>query len=125
MGIPIKTPRYRHSAVYWPPTGETDPSGNVIYGPLEERSPETDPPSGVRWDDVQELAVDSNGAEITSAAKVYVRQPVEVDGVLWKGKLQDLEDWEIPLNNKGAFKIRKYNEIDNLRATKTLRIAVL
>ena len=125
MGIPIRTPRYKHYAVYWPPTGETDPSGQVIYGELEERSPDTDPPNGVRWDDIQEVAVDAMGAEIVSAAKVYVREPVEVDGVLWRGKISDLEDWDRPLNNKGAFIIRKYNEIDNLRATKTLRIAIL
>lgn len=116
----IYTRMRRQTCVYWP-VDYVDDAGMPVHGMPQELAP----PNGVRWDDVQEVFVSETGEQVVSKAKVYVPFPVDFNGVLWKGKLTDLPDWDNPLENQGAYLIRSYNEIPNLRNTKVLRYAIL
>ena len=110
----------RQTAVYWPVI-DVDDQGQPVHGMPEELAP----PDGVRWDDVQEVFMGATGEQLVSRAKVYVSKRLDKGGVLWKGELADLDNWDTPLENEGAFMIRGFNEIPNLRATKFLFVAIL
>jgi hypothetical protein len=105
----------RQRCVYWAPLG-ADEYGNQKYeDPIEMKC---------RWEDgTQVMGLEAN--QFVSNAQVFVPQPVQEKGVLFKGTLDDLTDYENPFNNDGAYEIRKYNEQPNLRAKKFLRYAWL
>ena len=106
----------RQKGVYWAPLG-TDTFGKTTYAPAVEIS--------CRWDDVAEAYIDRLGATKISLAKVYPSVPVELAGVLWLGTLDSVVHLLEPFKNSGAYEIRRVDNIPNLRATETLRIATL
>lgn len=112
----LLTRMLKQTAVYWAPHG---------FGP--DGQPEYEPPIEikVRWEDVHEVFVDNQGNDIVSNSVVYVGEDVKPQGALWLGKLNELDSQTVPTENEGAYAIRKFEKIPDLRARKYLRIAVL
>lgn len=65
------------TVTYWPP-GETDAFGTPTLGAPVSLS--------ARWQDQADLFRDADGREVTSAAVVYVDQPVMVRGQVFRGE---------------------------------------
>jgi len=77
-----------------------------------------------RWEAKSEEFVAANGTKTTSRAVVYVDRDVDVGGVLMLGELTDVTDVDAK-ENEGAWEIKRFDRIPNLKATEYLRIAYL
>lgn len=107
----------RQVAVYWPPTHPDDQGEPISGEPIEIRC---------RWEDAAKAYLDKNGVETTSNSIVYVDRDLEIGGILWQGKLADIDpDTTHPYKNKGAAEIKQFGKLPNLRATEHLRTAWL
>ena len=113
----------RQTAVYWTlaaseSAGEDwDDTGQPQWGePVEIEC---------RWEDVVEEFVDLKGTRQLSRSIVYVDRDVDNGGVLMLGELTDIVEEENVLENDGAWEIRKFDKIPNLKATEFLRMAYL
>lgn len=108
--------KLRQFAVYWAPA-EADETGRQGYaGPVEIKC---------RWEDVQQLQEEANaGDNWVSKSTVYVDRELQLQGVLWKGKLADLPTPAEPFANPGAEEIKKRSSLPDARATEsgTLRV---
>ena len=104
----------RQTCVYWAKEGYDN------YG-----KPLTDPPIQLtcRWQDMNEEFIDSEGTRQMSRAKVFVDQDVDVGGVLMLGVLGDVTDALVPKNNAGAWEIKRFDNMPNLKATEYLKTA--
>lgn len=79
-----------------------------------------------RWEDRQELFVDSEGRQVLSRAVVYIDRDVQVHDFLFLGELTDLASGEDePFSNADAYEIRSYQKIVSLDLAKTVRTAWL
>lgn len=121
MGI-IDTSR-RQTAVYWPLQGEDsggsdfDGYGKPLYSdPIEIR---------VRWEDKNEQILLSDGTTYFSRATITTGIDVVLDGALFLGELTDLTSESDPLSNNGAWPIKKFDKLPNLKNTEILRTAFL
>lgn len=103
-------------AVYWAPIGVND-YNHTVFGVAAELR--------VRWDDVQVAFVDKKGGARTSRSVVYVDRTLELDGVLWKGRLADVPDQYDPFRNPDAWEIQQFNEVVTIDNDDTLRTAML
>jgi hypothetical protein len=113
----------KQTAVYWP-LGTSESGGTDIDGfgvPVLGTPVQIE----VRWEDVTEQFLDKENNPQISRAKVYVDRDVDVGGVLMLGTLEDVLDETRAKNNVGAWEIRKFDKIPNLKATEYLRIAIL
>lgn len=110
-------------AVYWPPVLDED------GGPVSDEfgMPTFEDPVQIkcRWEDYDVEFVENAGRQEESKARVYVDRDVQLKGVLWKGLIEDLVEAEDPFKNPGAWEIKKFDKIPNLRQTKFVRIAWL
>jgi len=98
----------KQDAVYW---GVSDFDGNGK--PIYEQAIEIK----CRWEDKGEQYVDKTGHDHVSNSVVIVDRDLVEQGVLWLGKLQDVESQQAPLENEGAYEIKKRDKIPD-RATK-------
>jgi len=106
----------KQKAVYWEPIG---------FGPSGE--PTFDAPVQIkcRWEDTSEVFIDGQGVNQVSNSIVYVDRDVKVQGQLWFGKLNELSSQNTPALNPGAYAIRKFDRIPDLKVKKFLRLAYL
>lgn len=74
-----------------------------------------------RWEDTQELFVNAQGKEEKSRAVVWLGQDVDIGGYLYNGTSTD----ENPKTVAGAFPIKSFSKIPNIKATKFERKAWL
>jgi len=103
------------TAVYW---------GNPVndgYGGLTYNDPVE---VYCRWEDKNEIFIDTNGNELVSKSVVYVTQDVDNNGYLYLGTLDSiLDSLESsatpinPINILGAYKIRRFDRIPKLGST--------
>jgi len=113
----------KQTAVYWA-LDSADSAGDdfdefgqpILTDPVEIKC---------RWDDVNEEFLDAKGAKRLSRAKVYVDRVVDINGVLMLGSLTDVDESKRPIDNDGAYEIRRLDKNPNLRATETLLTAYL
>ena len=102
------TARNRHVPVtYWPPLG-TDGFGRRTYAEPELMM--------ARWEDREDLVVDTSGREIKSTAIVYPDNIVEGAGYLARGAFTTTN----PLGVVGAREIVSAGQSSNLRGTRTI-----
>lgn len=119
----IITRMLKQTAVYWPP-GSTDSDGDdfddfgvpIVTTPLE---------ISVRWEDIAEEFIDSEGTRQISRSRIYVDRDVEIGGILMLGELTDITDAVNIKENDGAWEIRQFEKLPNLRQTETLRTVFL
>ena len=79
----------------------------------------------VRWDDISVEFIAADGTKQLSRSQVYVGQDLDVGGMLMLGSLTDVTDEVTISENDGAFEIKRFDKIPNLRATEFLRVAYL
>lgn len=70
------------TAVYWG-NPRNDGMGGMVYDPPREIP--------VRWDDKQKVVLDKNAKEVVSNSTVLVTQDLDLEGLLWLGRISDLE----------------------------------
>lgn len=104
-----------HNAVYFAPLGLDDDGKRVFAEPRQLK---------VRWEE-REVEFTAQDGKRTSKAVVYVGEVLEAKGVLWKGKLAQLEDPTDPYRNTRAWEIQALNATDDLRGKNTLRVVFL
>jgi len=105
------------TAVYW-----DNPSPSGWGGDSWDDPAEVD----CRWEKKQELFIDATGEEKRSSAVVYLNQDVDLGGYLMLGDLDDIpSDSQLPTDFSGAFEIRGFNKIPNIKGTKFERKAWL
>lgn len=119
----------KQNAIYWPPS-TLDNYGRPASGTLVELVLDGSTNYRVRWEDKIETFVNQQGTTQVSNAVVYVPllpdgSEIAVGGYLWLGDRGDLTDEAVPLNNPGAYEIRRFDKLPNLKVTETLRTAYL
>jgi hypothetical protein len=119
----------KQNAIYWPPAG-VDDFGRASHGTLQELILKDGVNSRVRWEDRVEEFKDANGTMQISNAMVYVGllpdgNEAQVGGFVWLGNRADLTDEANPVNNEGAYEVRRVDKMPNLKATEYLRTAYL
>ena len=98
--------RYQ-KAVYW------EANGYDNYGqPKVDAAVELD----VRWEDIYEEALDSQGNTIALDAMVVVDREVPVGSIFWKGALEDYEALSSPSGYKQAM---YYGDIPDIKGEYT------
>lgn len=110
-------------AVYWPLASED--SGGDDHD--NHGMPVVTTPSEIecRWEGRVEEFIAPNGTRHLSQAVVYVGEDVDVGGILMLGKLTDITDEENIKENEGAWEIKRFDKLPNLRNTEFLRTAYL
>jgi hypothetical protein len=102
----------KQKAVYWDVT-DFDGNGKPIFDqPIEIKC---------RWEDKGEQYVGRDGHDHVSNSVVMVDRDLMEQGVLWLGKLEDVQDQMEPLKNEGAYEIKKKEKIPDRKATKFFR----
>ena len=107
----------KQRAVYWSPSAGNDDFGKPIWGDPEEII--------CRWEDINIQYLDLKGEVKVSNAVVWINVDLELNGVLWKGKLIDIISLDDPYGNPGARTINKFNSIPDLKAGFEEKTAVL
>lgn len=120
----------RQWCVYWAPGATADSYGQPTYdAPVALRC---------RWEDGYAQYVGPDATRVVRNARVFTSQAVKVDGVLWLMPIgagvdgvarllanTDALNLTEPLKNDGAFTIKEFEGVPNLRATETLQLAYL
>lgn len=108
----------KQTAVYW-----ANPANDGYGGRTFDEAIEI----SVRWEEKQELFIDSNGQEVRSNAVVYVSQDLDMGGYLYLGEQSDLSSAENadPLIIDAAHEIRGWSKIPGCRAGNYMRKAWL
>ena len=106
----------KQKAVYWPP-GPADGNGQPTWGAPVELS--------CRWDDDAQQYLDAAGETRVSNAYVYVDRDLALGGLLRLGLLSATLYPAEPRLNDAVYEIRKLMRNPNLRATESLRTAVV
>lgn len=103
----LKT-KCKQTAVYWP-APEPDEYGKNVYGTPYEIP--------CLWSGSKTLIKNDNGQEVVSKAKVHVINDLDDQGMIWKGKLDDLTEDEKanPILVKDAFEIKEFIKIPSFR----------
>lgn len=110
----------KDTAVYW-----GTPTRNV-YGALTYPDPIE---INCYWVDVMKLVKDKDGVEVMSESTVYVLEDLVLDGVLFHGTLEDIEesgesDYPQPKDVQGSHKIIRFEKTASLlRSSEYLKIA--
>jgi len=108
----------KQTCVYWAPNDVPfDDYGQPQYANAVELK--------CRWEDVAEEFIGPRGTTEMSRSIVYVESDVEPGGVLLLGEIESSTDQITPKNNAGAWEIRKFDKLPNLKATEFLRTAYL
>ena len=119
----IITSMRKQTAVYWP-LGSEDSGGSDwdSYGKPLYATPVQ---ISCRWEDVAKEFIGKQGTTEISKSIVYVDRDVRVGGVLLLSLLANVSDLTTPKNNDGAWEIRRFDKLPNLRNTESLRTAYL
>lgn len=102
----------KQTAVYWA-TPLPDGWGGQTYSDPVEIS--------VRWENKSEMFIDSKGNEVRSRSIVYVSQDIDISGYLFLGKLIDLDSSQDPDTQTGAYQVKSFTKVPNLKGTEYAR----
>ncbi len=114
MGIISKM--RKQTAVYWALSSVNTYGENQYAAPVE---------IACRWEDVSVEFLDNDGSTQMSRARVYVDRDVIIGSVLMLGVIADITDEVNIKENAGAWEIRKFDNLPNLKATEFLKTAML
>jgi hypothetical protein len=111
------------TAVYWGNPVNDGHGGFTFDSPVEL----TPPNNGVRWEEMEQLVSDKEGNEITSRAVIYSVQDLDEDGMIYLGTLDDLDSAQAdePKTVDGAYYIKRFQKVPDLKATGFIRKAFL
>jgi len=102
------TRNLKQTATYW---------GNPVSDGYGGRNFDAPVEIDVRWEDKQELFTDTSGQEKLSRAVVFVGEDVQVGGYLFLGSSSAGN----PLDVSGAYEIKQFSKIPDLKAENFLR----
>jgi len=110
----LLTDKLKQTAVYWGNPQSDGAGGRTFDDPVE---------ISVRYEERQELFIDTNGQEARSRAVVYLSQDVAMGGYLYLGDLDDLSSAEEgdPLLVQAAYEIRGFEKTPGIKAERFLR----
>lgn len=110
----------RQKATYWAPT-----SGSYDKYGKQQRT--TGVEIACRWEDVAEEFIQPDGTKAVSRSKVFMKEDLEVGGLLILLPLADTEDSSFPSDPReaGALNIRSVAKTPNLRASEFVRVVYL
>lgn len=106
------TRNLRQNVTYW------SPGGNDGFGGVSYAAPVT---IKGRWQDIAVLFRDTMGNEVVSQSKVWIDTDVVNKGYLFLGVSTGAD----PETVSGAYEIRHFGKIPNLRATEFERLVFL
>lgn len=106
----------KQSAVLWLATGPDAYGATQFATPVQIKC---------RWEARTVEFLDSTGAKVLSNAVVYVDRNAPVGSVLMLGTLTDAQDVTKPKDNVGAYEVRRFEDLPDLRARKHLLTAYL
>ena len=106
----------KQDAIYWP-YSSTDEFGVKVVGAYVEIK--------CRWEDKNEEFLDANGEIQMSNAVVYVDRDTPIGGILMLGTKDDITDDTDIKENNGAWEIKRFDNLPNLKVTEFLKIAYL
>jgi len=112
----IITRMRKQDAVYWP-YDSIDQFGKKAFGSATAIR--------VRWEDINEEYLDGAGERRMSKALVYVDRDVLIGGMLMLGTIADITDTVNIRENEGAWEIRRFDKLPNLKNTEYLRSVYL
>ncbi len=114
----IITKVLKQTAVWWSQgSAAPDEYGQpVVAAPIEIK---------VRWEDAAEEFIDKDGTKQLTRAVVMVDRDVSVGDVLMLGTLGGVTDFGRAKNNAGAWEVRAFDKLPNLRVSEYLRTAKL
>ena len=78
-----------------------------------------------RWEEKSDLYIDRKGKEFVSRSVVFVGQDLDIGGYLYLGELDDLDSDPAPTDVSGAYEIRAFQKIPDLKGTDFVRKAIL
>ncbi len=110
------TSNHNQKIVYWGTPTKDKWGGRTFATPVELDG---------RWEDRQELFIDSTGRESMSKAFVWLGQDITVEGYLYLGTLASISSAASPKTVDGAYEVRGFTKIPNLKATSFERKAIL
>ena len=102
----------KQTVTYWAPSSMSGWGGETFASPVAIDG---------RWEDKQELFIDSKGQEVRSNAVVYVDQDVDLGGFLYLGTSTASD----PTTVDGAREIRAFQKSPNIKATEFIHKAWL
>lgn len=114
MGI-IKTMR-KQTAVYWPFVSINTFGEKTVGSPIEIK---------VRWEDKNEEFLDMGGQIQMSRAVVYVDRDMVNGSILMLGVIADITDSTNIKENDGAWEVRRFDKLPDIKAKEFLRTAFL
>ena len=113
----LVTKMLKQKAVRWAKSG-TDTYGADTWSAAAEVS--------VRWEDKAVLFMDKNNVQTVSSAVVYVGSDVKVGDWLWLGTLISLPSGSVdPRKVAGAYEVKSFGKVPNLKCTLFLRTCYL
>jgi len=121
----IITRMRKQQAVWWPlKSAESAANDHDRFGQPQSADP-VQLTELVRWEDVTEEFIDANGTRVFSRAKVYVGRDMQPGDVIMLGTIASIVNTSHPKENVGAWEVRRYDELPNLKNTEVLRTVFL
>tara|TARA_Y100000310_G_scaffold335584_1_gene417960 strand:- start:1840 stop:2175 length:336 start_codon:yes stop_codon:yes gene_type:complete len=109
----IETRHLRQNVTHWPISGD-DGYGGFTYGSAVLMSG--------RWEERSELFITPGGEEETSAVIAYTADDISIGDYLASGDQTGTAD---PTEVTGAYRVRQYTKIPDLRALSNIRKSFL
>ena len=108
------TRNLRQTAIYW---------GNPVNDGYGGRTFDDAEEIDVRWEDRQEMFIDSSGQQKLSRAVVFIGRDVQVGSYIYLGELIDLSQAQIenPLIFLGTYEVRAFTKIPDLKGEAFVR----
>jgi len=106
----------RQDAIYWPFSSVNEFGVKVVGDPV---------PIKCRWEAKNEEFLASDGEIQMSNAIVYVDRDTPEGGILMLGTTADITDSVNIKENIGAWEIKRFDNLPNLKATEFLKTAYL
>jgi hypothetical protein len=106
----------KQQAVYWAYAGTNEFNEKQVATAVQIR---------VRWEDVNEEFLDVSGETRMSKALVYVGEDIVPGSILMLGVLADITDTVNIKENAGAWEVRRFDKLPDLKAKEFLRTCYL
>ena len=106
----------KQAGVWWKQKDTNEDGSPVFESPIQIEC---------RWEDIHEEFIDAKGDKKMSDSVVYVDRDMTVGDVLLLGTLTWQHRRSNPLELAGAYEVKNWEKLPNLRNTEYLRTAIL
>ena len=116
MSVRLFTKSLTQTIVYWGTPMPDGWGGQTYSDPVEINA---------RWENKQELFIDADGNEVKSRAVVYVSQDLDIGSYVYNGKLIDLNSSHDADTQAGAYQVKAFAKIPDIKGVYYMRKAWL